>query len=428
MPFHRGETIICASSFDQARIAFEYILAYLKQRADLKDRNRWKVWDTSNHAKIQDLESGALVKCIGSDPRRAHGMAPVLILADEPAQWEPNTSERMVAALKTAAGKQPFCRFVALGTRSADDGHWFSKMLSGGADYHQVHAAPDDAPKFQRRTWVQANPSLNAFPDLERAIRADARKAKREPSEMAAFSALRLNQGVSDVTRQMLLSAEDWERIEGDVEPKGRPVWGIDLGTSAAQSAVSAFWPDSGRLEVLAAFPTEPSLSDRGLADSVGTLYSQCHRRGELIQTGGAAVNVAGLIEAARDRFGAPAAIAADRWREAELRDALKESGLPVTTLELRGQGFKDGAEDVRAFRRWCLEDKVTPTKSLLMRSAMSEARTVVDPAGNSKLAKGTEGGRRLRARDDAAAAGILSVALGSRQPPRRKVYLGLAG
>ena len=34
------------------------------------------------------------------------------------------------------------------------------------------------------------------------------------------------------------------------------------------------------------------------------------------------------------------------------------------------------------------------------------------DPAGNSKLAKGSEGGRRLRARDDAAAAAILAVGL----------------
>ena len=65
----------------------------------------------------------------------------------------------------------------------------------------------------------------------------------------------------------------------------------------------------------------------------------------------------------------------------------------------------------------------MTPAPSLLMRVAMSEARVVMDPAGNSKLAKATEGNRRLRARDDAAAAAILAVASGARQPeapPRR--------
>ena len=58
----------------------------------------------------------------------------------------------------------------------------------------------------------------------------------------------------------------------------------------------------------------------------------------------------------------------------------------------------------------------------------MSEARTVSDPAGNAKLSKGSQGGRRLRARDDAAAAAILAVAAGVRQPvrpPRRWRYAG---
>ena len=90
-----------------------------------------------------------------------------------------------------------------------------------------------------------------------------------------------------------------------------------------------------------------------------------------------------------------------------------------MSRLELRGMGFKDGGEDVRNFRQACLQGRVTPVPSLLLRSAMSEARTVSDPAGNAKLSKGTQGGRRLRARDDAAAAAILAVAAGTRQASR---------
>ena len=41
----------------------------------------------------------------------------------------------------------------------------------------------------------------------------------------------------------------------------------------------------------------------------------------------------------------------------------------------------------------------------------MSEAMVVADPAGNQKLAKATEGGRRKNARDDAVAGAILAVA-----------------
>lgn len=134
------------------------------------------------------------------------------------------------------------------------------------------------------------------------------------------------------------------------------------------------------------------------------------------------------LLRAALDRFGAPARVVADRWREAELRDALNKAGVPPAALDVRGMDFQDGAADVRAFRRACLEGRVTPLRSLLMRSAMAEARTVSDPAGNQKLSKGVQGGRRHRAKDDAAAAAILAVAAGVRQPerPRRRwIYRG---
>ena len=92
--------------------------------------------------------------------------------------------------------------------------------------------------------------------------------------------------------------------------------------------------------------------------------------------------------------------------------------------------GFKDGAEDVRAFRKGCADGRVTPVPSMLLRSAMSEARTVSDPAGNAKLCKGSQGGRRVRARDDAAAAAILAVAAGARQPVKPRTrwrYRGAA-
>ena len=121
---------------------------------------------------------------------------------------------------------------------------------------------------------------------------------------------------------------------------------------------------------------------------------------------------------------------AADRWRAGELRDILKGLRFPVVPFHERGQGFKDGGEDVREFRRACIEGAVTPAPSLLLTAAMSEARVTGDPAGNWKLAKSTQGGRRRRAKDDAAAAAILAVSLGerrSKRPPRRGFRHALA-
>ena len=420
----RGETVIVASSFEQARIAFEHVIAFMGDK--LRDRKRWKVWDTAQQARIEDRQTGARVRCIGSDPRRAHGLAPVLVLADEGSQWPDTTGERMVAALRTAAGKQPHSRFIAIGTRPADAHHWFGRLLAGGADYAQCHAGGADDPPFRRRTWAKANPSINHLPDLEAAIRTEAESARHDPALLAAFLALRLNRGTSDAEVSTLLDVGLWQRIEGEAAPTGPVVWGIDLGGTAASSAVSAFWPATGRLAALAAVPSEPSLAERGFRDGVGRLYQRCAERGELLTLGGHAVDVGALLAAALERFGRPVAVSSDRWRSGELLDAIKAAGVPRAALSLRGQGFKDGAEDVRAFRRGCAEGRVTPAPSLLLAHAMSEARTISDPAGNSKLAKGTEGHRRHRARDDAAAAAILAVATGLRRARRPASSAGI--
>ena len=112
------------------------------------------------------VQTGARVRCIGSDPRRAHGFRPFLVLFDEPAQVEPGSSEAMIAALRTGLEKTPGSRLIALGTLPADGGHWFSTMLRSAA-YTQLHAAPKDAPPFRVSTWAKANLSLPYLPSLK---------------------------------------------------------------------------------------------------------------------------------------------------------------------------------------------------------------------------------------------------------------------
>ena len=426
----RGEVIVVASSHAQARVIFEHVTAFLAGLIE-KYPKRFRIADSQNSASIEDRQTGCRVRCIGSDPRRAHGLAPALTLADEPAQWEHTKAESMLAALRTASGKIPHSRFVALGTRPADPQHWFSRMLAGGAGYAQCHAAGPDDPPFQRRTWKKANPSLDHLPDLEAAIRDEAKLARIDPAMLAAFRALRLNLGTSDVEVQVLVDAALWASCERVAARQGPLVWGIDLGTSQAQSAISAFWPATGALACLAAFPEQPSLEERGLRDGCGRLYRDCSDRGELLTLGQRATDVGALLRAGMERFGKPDLVVSDRWREAELRDALDKAGVPMAAFETRGMGYRDGAEDVRQFRRACAEGRVAPSPSLLLRSAMAEARTVSDPAGNAKLAKNAQGGRRARARDDAAAAAILAVAAGVRQPTeplRRWRYRGMVG
>ena len=271
----RAEVVCVASSFAQGRIIYEHVLAFLESAGhDLTARKVWRVQDSQNVATIEHRPTGARVRCIGSDPKRAHGAAPALVLADEPAQWEPAKRDAMLAALRTAMGKLDGSRLIALGTRPADDEHWFAKMLAGGADYAQSHHARDFDPPYQVRTWRKANPSLSAMPALVKRIRKEAGDAKRDPSLLASFRALRLNLGTDDTAQSTLLDAGTWRRISGDAERSGRCVWGLDLGQSEAMSACAAYWPATGRLEALASFPTVPGLVERGRADGVGNLYA----------------------------------------------------------------------------------------------------------------------------------------------------------
>ena len=414
----RREVVVVAASFEQARVIFEDVLAFLGARYDLGDRDGWRRQDSANRATLEFRASGARVRCIGSDPGNAHGLRPALALLDEPAQWASATRDRMYAAIRTGLGKVPGAKLIALGTRPADEAHFFARLLAT-APYAQVHAAPLDAPPFHKRTLRRANPSYDHLPSLRAQLAAEAIDARRDPDELASWRALRLNQGTSDVARSVLLDVDAWKRASALPEPetltRGGYVLGVDLGTSAAMSAAAAYHRD-GRLEAVAVFPETPDLRERGLADGVGSLYRRMHERGELLIAGRRVSDIGALLAEVLARWGRPSAVVCDRWREAELRDALDAARFPVAPVVVRGQGYRDGGEDVRSFRKAVLGDRVRPAESLLLAAAMAEARVTSDPAGNSKLAKSSQGGRRVRARDDAAAAAILAVAAGFRR------------
>ena len=416
-----AESVIAAASFEQALIPFRHALAFLAPAIEREPR-RWRVQDSVNRASITDRQTGAMLRVIGAKPGSMHGLAPKLLLLDELAQWPTTTVDAALAALQTSRGKIPGSRALWLGTRPSSPEHPFEVALRGGVGYAQVHAARPDDPRFQRATWKRANPGLDALPDLEAVIRQEAARARRDPAALASFEALRLNLGVADTVEAVLLSAGTWAGIEaGDAPGRGQGgpyVLGLDLGTSPRRNRPPArTGPRPGRSTRSACFPELPTLAERGLADGVGRLYADCFRRGELILAGRRVSDIGAMLREALGRWGVPAVIVADRYREAELREKLEAVGFPLVGLELRGQGFRDGAEDVRRFRAACLDGKVRPRRSLLLRSAMGEARVVSDPSGNAKLAKASQGGRRARARDDAAAAAILAVASGTRGP-----------
>lgn len=416
----RGEIVLVASSLDQARIAFADILAFLKVQGP--KAGLWRVQNNTQRAMLEHIPTGVKVKAIASDPRRAHGLRPSLAILDEPAQWPIGTSDAMYAAINTSLGKVPNSRLVAIGTRPVDQAHWFQRLL-GDADYALCHAATAEDNPFDVATWEKACPQLKQLPYLFREFKDEARKAERDPALLAQFRALRLNMGVSDVVVLYLCSPDEWASAESMAAAKDGPCyWGIDLGQTAAMSAVAAYWPQTGRLEGLAAFPAGPDIATRERQDGVraGT-YQAMVDRGELLLLGRKVVPVGELLHVAQERLGYPEQIACDRWRLGELHEAMTDAAL-LAPVVARGQGYKDGSEDVRLFQTALLEGRVSPRVSLLLRSALAETRLVQDAAGNAKIAKAGEGQRRRNGRDDPAVAAVQAVALAERQPKRRVV------
>ena len=232
-----AETVIVASSFAQGQVIFRHLRHFLAPTL-AAHKGRFRVSDSMNAASVHDTATGALVRVVGNNPRTLHGLQPKLLLLDELAQWEYGALDSSLAALSTSLGKIPESRLIALGTRAASELHPFEKLLTGGADFSQVHKALDSDKPFLVRTWKQAPIlHLSHMPDLRAVIAKEAKRARQDASLLPAFEALRLNKGVSDIAQSVLIEASTWRRAESPERPaiKGGYVLGVDLGTSARQ-------------------------------------------------------------------------------------------------------------------------------------------------------------------------------------------------
>ena len=422
----RASNVVVASSFLQAKIAFDHVIAFMQPTLAKYGRGpkgRYRINNTVNSAMILDVITGASLKCIGSDAQRMMGNAPALVLADELAFWPAGNVDSMISALETSRGKIPDSRVLYLGTRAASGTHPFEKMLlPGGCDYRQVHAAdPSDNP-FSIRSWRKANPGLDHLPDLREAIRKESARAAKDGEKLASFRALRLNLGVSDIRESWLMDPDTWADIERADTPRiGKYFLGIDLGENASMSCAAAYFPESGALHAIGVFPEQPPLLERGHSDGVGELYVRAAERGELYQAGELVSDPRELLRLSLELWGRPAKIVCDTWRRAKLKEILGNTEFPPTPIEVRRHGFLDGSEDIHEFRDAALDGHLFPFPSLLLRSAVAEARTIMDAAGNTKITK-SGAGRRRSARDDAICAAIICVAVGRRAANRPTV------
>ncbi|PRY86773.1 terminase TerL endonuclease subunit [Donghicola tyrosinivorans] len=412
----RRETIIAARTRDQGRIAFEFVVGFIRTLPD-EDQAQFTIRRSPRlEIEFEGDGGGHFIRVIAADGKSALGSAPTLVLMDERGHWASDQGDALEHALLSGLGKRGG-RALIISTSAPDDTHPFSVWLDEDQPgvYRQEHRPAPGLPADDLESLKEANPgALHGIGSSIDWLQGQARRAiARGGSTLTTFRLYNRNERISGETRDQLVTVDEWLACEVSKLPErdGQCVIGIDLGGSASMTAAAFYWPDTGRLEALGTFPSRPTLLDRGQNDGVGDRYVQMNDRGELSTIGDQTVPIsAWLTEVINHVEGEPiAAITADRYKQAELGEAIEQAGIR-SPIVWRGQGFKDGGQDCERFRRAVYEGKVKTNASLLLRSAFADAVVLRDPANNMKLAKARSTGRI-----DPAAATVLAVAEGAR-------------
>ena len=422
----KREIIIAARNRDQAKTAFGFVVGFIQGLPE----GEQELFTIRHGYKLEaeySANGGGLIRVIPADGKSILGGAPTLALMDERAAWEKDKGDNLENAILSGLGKRGG-RALIISTSAPDDANTFSRWLDEPPPgcFVQEHRPPPGLPADDLDSLLIANPGaaegIGATPEW---LVAQARRAiARGGSALSSFRNLNRNERVSSEDRSVLLTVDEW--LSTEVAPdqlperRGPCILGVDLGGSRSMSAAAFYWPDTGRLEALGTFPSFPGLADRGASDGVSDRYCQMQERGELSTMGENTVPPGPwLAEIVRMLDGiTPDCVVGDRFRHAEFAEAMQGAGLARVPFVWRGFGWQDGSEDIERFRRALFDGEVSVSPSLLLRSAFSDAITLVDPAGNHKLAKG-----RSLGRIDAAAATVLAVAQGARMKaaPQRK-------
>ena len=268
----------------------------------------------------------------------------------------------------------------------------------------------------------RANPLIMANATLRKTILQERNRARRDPSERASFEAYRLNRNV-DVRSEVLINLADWKAVEARPVPDraGKPILGLDLGSTRSWSAAWVLWP-SGRSEVYALAPGIPSLPEVEKRDGLQKgIYQQLQDAGGLIVDEGVRVSrPERLVDHLVERGIRPAVVIADTFAVAALRDCVNGRW----PIRLRKTKWEQATEDIAAFRKLCFDGplSVAVEGRALARLGLREVDVRSDDSGSaSRLFKR----RGERSRDDPAQSGVLAAGLFvrsnfSKRVPRR--------
>ena len=416
--WERGvEVLYMAASLEQARIMVQFLRESL---ADSEDDYRWV--DSSQRLLVTHKETATRLRVLSSSGKRSLGLGAgqSIICLDEPAAFDVTNSYTVWDSLRQAIGKRPL-KLLVIGTRApAVDGHWWLELLESGSNasrHVQLYAASPDDAWDSYQTALKANPVLRINPLLRRTVLTERDDARHDTRLKAAYQSYRLNVPTPDES-QVLLTVDDWERVLARPVPErdGRPFVAVDLGAGRAWSAACAMW-SNGRVEAVAVAPGIPSISAQEKRDRVASgRYQHLVDIGQLRVAHGLRVQPPKqLTDMILDLWGKPRVIVGDRFREGELRDAVKG-----VRIEPRVSRWSESSEDIRSLRQSAKDGpmSVDADSRDLISASLAVAMVKADDAGNFRLIKR---GANNESRDDVAEALKLVAGVRKRRSKRKR-------
>lgn len=273
--------------------------------------------------------------------------------------------------------------------------------------------------------WEAGNPGLAVGIKSMQYMADEAARVEATPSDRASFVAFDLNLPQSP-TREVIFEVADYRKCVVDELPAraGTAVVGFDFGEATSATAAFAIWPETGRCEAWMAFGDIPSLRERGKRDQAR--YDLMAERGELRTYPGRVTPVAEFLgDVAADLSGVRVArIAADGYKDAEVKDALERAGLRWPYEFRRVGAGKDGSRDVRALQRLVLNGRLAMAETLAFATAVSKSAIRRDGNGNPALDKATSRGRIDLLSAAVIAAGLAEPLIGKPKARRRRTAL----
>ena len=419
------ESVLCAASIEQARIVFRFA------RETLEPSGEYRFLDSNTRIGITHRDTNTKLRVIGSNGKTAFGLVGCpWVVCDEPGAWEVNGGTLLHDAIETAKGKpgSPL-RALYIGTLApAVSGWWHDMIADGGRGTTYVQALQGDPERWDQWPEIRrVNPLTAISADFRRKLLEERDKARADSRLKARFMSYRLNVPSGDEST-MLLTVDDWERATARPVPErdGPAVVGVDLGAGRAWSAAVAIWR-SGRVEAIAVAPGIPDLAAQEKRDRVpwGT-YRRLALGGSLRVADGLRVQPpVELWRAVVAAWGRPARIVCDRFRLAELRDAVG----PGAEIIPRVSRWSESSEDIRALRKMVADGPLSVEEGSrdLLTASLAAAMVKTDDQGSVRLAKR---GTNNTGRDDVAAALVLAAGSFVRSPPvaRRRMRSAIVG